>query len=559
MTESRAVASPIETEVIRNFLNACAEDMNAALVRSAYTPVIYEGRDCAVAVLDENAATLGQSTGVPFFLGTLNACVELTVERFGPDWMGPGDVILMNDSYLQGTHLNDATVFTPIHFEGELVGYSATRAHWLDIGNKDPGGSMDSTEIYQEGLRLPPTRIVRGGEPVEGWQELIELNTRYPESTIGDLNAQIVACRMGERRMGEMLSRFGLAKFRDARGKIFAGSEASDRAAIAAIPDGVYRAGGTMDDDGFGSDPIPLQVAVEVDGENLSVDLEGTGPFGKGPMNCGALQTLSALRLAYRMLINPEEPVTGGTFPTFDVEVPEGCFLNAREPVPCQWHFTGTGLLIDLFIKALAPAMPRRSAAAHYGDSMVIAWDGHDPRTGGRSFHSVEPTPGGWGAFEGGDGESSLINNVNGRFRSIPVEVFEAKYPVQIRSWELRRDSGGAGRFRGGVGIRKVFRPWVNSRVFLWFERSETPAWGLFGGADAVGPQIQLRDPDGELVWEGLKANALAVPEGYELTIETGGGGGYGNPHERDPEAVAADVADGFVSPESAASRYGRA
>ena len=280
-------ADPVTTEVIRNFMSSCAEDMNATLFRSAYSPVIYEGRDCVVALLDATGEPLGMSTGVPIFLGNLEVCVKTTLERYGARWFEEGDVVAMNDPYVQGTHLHDVTVFGPIFYCGQLVGFAATRAHWRDVGGRDPATTMASTEIYHEGFRLGPTRVVRNYEPVEEWFDFLRHAGRFGHELIGDLNAQIAAMRTGERRFVEMLDRVGTEVFEAAKNWIFRQAEELDRVAIGALPDGIYKASGVLDNDGQGSDPIPVAVSIEITGDRMVVDLAGSAPQAKGCINCG--------------------------------------------------------------------------------------------------------------------------------------------------------------------------------------------------------------------------------------------------------------------------------
>lgn len=341
MTSTRTVADPVTTEVIRNFMSACADDMNAALFRSAYTPIIYEGRDCAVALLDRDARPLGLSTGVPIFLGNLEVCVEICLDQFGRDWFEPGDVIAMNDSYLQGSHLHDVTVLGPIFYREELVGFAATRAHWLDVGGRDTGTTMGSSDLFQEGFRLGPTKVIRKGEPMPDWMDFLRRASRFGYEAVGDFSAQVAAIRTGERRFQQMLDRFGVELFEAAKDNIFRQAEELDRAAVAALPDGVYRAEGSLDDDGLGGDPVPVVVTITVDGDRMVVDLSGTGPMAAGAINCGAPQTVSAVRLAYKALVNTHIPVTGGTFAPLSVQIPDDCFLNAKPPAACEWYFTG--------------------------------------------------------------------------------------------------------------------------------------------------------------------------------------------------------------------------
>lgn len=553
MAETRT--DPVTTEIIRNLFLSCAQDMNATMIRSAYTPIIYEGKDCSVALLDENGDVLGQSSGLPIFLGNLEVCVKLTIEQFGREVFGPGDVFYMNDPYLQGTHLNDSTIFAPIFYEGELVGFSATRAHWLDVGAKDPGTPMDSTEIYQEGFRWGPTKIYTRYEQREDVVDLLRRNGRFGYSLIGDMNSQVSACFTGEERFKVIADRFGVDAIRAAREEIFRQSAQLDREAVAALPDGTYTAEGCLDNDGVGEEPVWVRVRIDISGDKMTIDFEGTSEAAAGPVNCGMAQTISAARVAYKLLINPDRPVDGGTFPTLSVRVPEGSILHAREPAPCGWYFTPLGLLIDLIVKALAPAMPDTVAGAHYGDSMVIQLAGVDPHKDNVPFLALEPTPGGWGAFASGDGQDGLINNVNGGFKDIPVEVYETKYPVRIGRYGFRPDSGGPGRSRGGCGLFREYQLQTGCSLYLWFERSRTPAWGLGGGRDARGPEVVVRSDGSERSM--LKVNNLPLKAGDVVTTYTGGGGGYGNPLERDPELVRRDVISGYVTREGAARDYG--
>jgi N-methylhydantoinase B len=549
-------ADPITTEIIRNAFVSCAMDMNATLIRSSYTPIIYEGKDCSVAILDEHGDVLGQSLGLPLFLGNLEICVKLAAEMFGWDTFKPGDVFYMNDSYMTGTHLNDATIFGPIFWRDELVGFSATRAHWLDVGGKDPGGPMDSREIYQEGMRWGPTRIYDGGDPREDIIDFLRRNGRFGYSLVGDMNAQVAACRTGEARFQAILDRFGYETYIAARQEIYRQTEELERAAVGAIPDGTYQSEGSLDDDGLGHGPIPVNVRIDVDGDHMTIDLDGSSPMAEGPVNCGFAQTVSACRVAFKLLINPHRPVDGGTFKTLDVKAPEGSIFVAQEPAACQWYFSSLGLLIDLVVKALAPVLPDQVAAAHFGDSMVMFLSGRDPRRADQPFLYVMPHAGGWGGFEGGDGEDGLINNVNGGFKDYPVEVFEVKHPAMIRGYGFRPDTGGPGRFRGGCGIYRTFEVEPEARLYLWFERSVTPAWGLFGGRDAVGPDVVI-NAGGSEERHMLKANAHALEPGSVVELLTGGGGGFGDPRQRDPEQVRRDVLDGYVSLQAAERDYG--
>jgi N-methylhydantoinase B len=548
--------NPITTEIVRNALSSAAEEMNASLARSAYSPIIYEMKDCSVGIFNQDTELLGQSAGLPIFLGNLEECIKLTTGRIGgKENYREGDVFIVNDSYMTGTHLNDITIFSPIFYGDRLVGFTATRAHWLDIGAKDPGYPMDATEIYQEGVRIPPTKIYDAGHPRNDVIELITGNSRFRDAALGDMNAQIAACRTGEKRYQEIIRRFGLETVNRCVVDIFSQSEQMDREVISTIPNGVYEAEGHLDNDGVGDEPVQVKVKVTVEGENLTIDLAGSSPQRRGMTNCGLAQTISACRVAFKDLINSEAPVTGGNFRTMNVMVPQGTIFYAQEPAACGWYFSALGLLIDLVVKALSPAMVERSAAAHYGDSMVITFAGNDPRTRA-PFLNVEATAGGWGGFAANDGQSGLINNVNGDFKNLPIEVLESKYPLQVTTYGLRKDTGGAGRHRGGLGIKRGYKLLTDEAfLYLWFERSKTPAWGLFGGESGKKPEVVL--VRGEHQETMLKVNAKPLQIGDVILANTGGGGGFGKPFEREPERVLEDVINGYISIENALSEYG--
>lgn len=550
MSEVPAGTDPITTEIIRSALVSAAQEMNASLVRSAYTPLIYEAKDCSVGLFNERAELLGQAAGLPIFMGNLEEAINVTTQHLGADIYQEGDVYIINDSYLTGTHLGDITIFSPIFFEGDLVGFAASRAHLVDIGGKDPNVSVDNTNIYQDGIRIPPTRLFHRGEPVPEVMNILRYNSRYPHLLIGDIYAQVAACRMGERRFHAILAKFGRSTVEHAARDIFAQSEQMDREAIEALPDGEYFAEGCLDDDGWSDDPVWVRVKVTIAGPSMTIDLTGSSPQVKGCVNCGHAQTISACRVAYKMLVNPQSGVTGGSFRWLNVVVPEGSIFSAQEPASCQFYFTPLGLLIDLVIKALADALPDQVAAAHYGDSMLSFLIGQDFICPGNNM-------GGWGASATSDGENGLVNVVNGDLRNVPVELVEHKYPLQVRRYGLIPDSGGPGRFRGGLGVVRDVEVLADDVVLsTWFERSRTPAWGLFQGKDGTDSHVVVNpgEPTERVV---RKVNRLPVPRGTVVSARTGGGGGYGCALERDPEAVRDDLIDGYVTVDAARQAYG--
>lgn len=548
--------NPIVVEIIRNAVNSAAREMNNCLIKSAFGPGIFEMKDCSVGIFDRNAKLLGQSSGLPIFLGNLEICIQIVTEKIGLEGYKQGDVYIMNDPYLQGTHAADITVFSPIFYEGRLEGFSAVRAAMHDMGGKNPIGNADSTEVYQEGMRIPPVRLCIEGKLNEDVVDLLAINSRYHTIMRGDLNACIAACYTGEERMGELYRRYGTDGVRKAAVEIFQQSEQMDRQAVRAIPDGVYAAEGYLDNDGITEEKRLVKVKIIIHDDEMTIDLSGSSPMGVGPINCGEAQTIAACRVGYKEMINPDSQVSGGTFRNLKVVVEKGTFLAAEEPAPCGWYFTGLGLLIDLIVKALAPVFPEKAAAAHYGDSNVILFSGFDT-TRNSQFGICEATAGGWGAFEGGDGQNGMINVVNGDLKNWGVEFIESKYPLRILSYKVRPDSEGAGKYRGGLGLERTYMVENENgcNLMLWVERSRTTAWGLFGGESASGPDVVV-NPGTEDERHYLKTNMLSLKKGDIVRISTGGGGGYGLPSERDRSAVKKDIENGYISKTRAEKIY---
>jgi len=549
--------NPVTTEIIRNALISAAKEMNESLFRSAYSPIIYEMKDCSVGIFNEKCEILGQSAGLPIFLGNLEIAIQITTEFFGGiDCYKEGDVYIINDSFLTGTHLNDITVFSPIFYQGGLVGFTANRAHWLDVGSKDPGYPMDATNIYQEGIRIGPTKLMDRGVLLRDVANLICKNSRFYRNAYGDMNAQIAACKTGEKRYVEIIERFGMETVQNSIHDIFLQSELMEREAVEQLPEGVFYGEGYLDNDGRSEDPVKVQMKMTIRDGTIDIDLEGSSPQVNGSTNCGLAQTISACRVAYKSIIHPEAPVTGGSFKPLTVRAPKGSIFAAEEPASCSWYFTSLGLLIDLVIKSLESAAPDLVAGAHYGDSMVVYFAGVDPRTK-QGFLSVEATAGGWGGFKKNDGQDALINCVNGDFTNLPVEVFETNYPIKVSEYSIRQDSAGPGMNRGGNGVIRQYQVMIpEAYLYLWFERSKTPAWGVVGGRSGQGPIVEVATPEGRSS-EHLKVNALPLTKGTLVTCKTGGGGGYGDPFKRAPEKLLNDVAQGYLSREHVRQQYG--
>lgn len=546
---------PITVEVLRNAFNAVADEMSANLVRSAYSPIIYDMKDCSVALFNERVELLGQAPGLPIFLAALDEAVRVVSAHVGLDGFEPGDVYIINDPYLTGSHLNDVTVISPVFYDGQVVGFAATKAHWMDMGGKDASVSIDTTEIYQEGLRLGPTRVVAGGKMVDDIVDILMRNSRLPKALFGDMSAQIAACRTGERRYAEIIDRFGLATVRAATDQIFALAEKADRQVIATFPEGEYTADGYLDSDGVSDEPVYIRTKVTIDGTNLEIDLSGSSPQRPGCTNCGRAITMSAIRLVYKFLINPHEPPNGGHFRALSVKIPPGTLFSAEEPAACLYYGPAVAMMIDLCLKALSDAMPDRIPAAQPSDQMNFMMAGETED--GLMFMTGEASAVGWGALPDADGLNAVVNYLGGDLLNLPAEVEEAKYPLLVSRRALETDSGGPGRFRGGLAHIKEYIPVApGCRLLLWLERTVTPPWGVQGGCAGTTARCII-DPGGENEKIVTKVNHLPIPERTLVRCYTAGGGGYGPPWERSISAVLEDVADGYVSREGAERDYG--
>lgn len=537
---------PITNEVVRHAYNAIADDVSALLARSAYSPAIYEAHDYGIGIFDRRARLLGQYAGLPLFTGGLDAGLRAIIERYGLDDMHAGDVFTVNDSYITGGHLNDVDVIGVVADGDEVIGFVAIRAHWADVGSAEPGFPVNSRNIFQEGVRWGPTRIVQQGAWLRDIVDLLCLNSRLPHILMGDLKAQIAAIRLGNERLCSLKRRFGQDLLEACATQIFDVTEGKYRAFIASIPDGVYRAEGVSDDDGTTDEPVLSRVSVTIDGDRMIIDTAGSSEQRPGNLNTAYPNTLSAARLALALLFPAGEPdVNDGSFRALEVRAEPGSIYAAHAPAPCMRPHP-VMLLIDLIIKALSDVLPEHVAAGLPGDSWNVFLMGTS--SDGKAFMSGEALDGGWGASAQGDGPGAVIHSAAGDFRNMPIEALEYRIPVRVNRMELGPDSGGAGRFRGGQNVVKEYQALTDMAVTLHFDRAKTPQWGLFGGAAGAAPKVTVYgsgNPDGFVV---RKVEQLKLLAGERFVAETGGGGGYGLLAERAPEHITADIADRVVS-----------
>jgi N-methylhydantoinase B len=547
---------PITTEVIRNAFYATAQDMSAVLNRSSYSPVIYECHDYGISIYNEKLELLAQAPGTPYFTGGLEAAVQAVVDKFGLDDMHEGDVFAVNDTYLVGAHLNDVDIVSVYVHEGRPVGFGAIRAHWEDVGAATPGHPAGTTEIYQEGLRIPPVRVMSRGNMVRDIVDLFTLNSRTPKTLMGDLNAMVAAARMGEKRYLGLIRRFGLDVVRQATQDIFAATEAKYRAFISSIPDGEYVAEGCNDNDSVTEDPVYARVKVTVAGDEITVDTTGSNKQHAGNINVGLPSTKAMAKLAVAFLYPSAVPeVNHGSFTSVKVIAEKGSIFWSQEPV-AGMRPVPVMLLLDLIFKALAPAIPERVAAGLPGDSWNWECYGRNAKTG-EFWLAGESMNGGWGACMGQDGVSAITHSVAGDFRNVPIETQESRCPILVKSLRLGVDTGGAGQWRGGLNTVKEFEALEDLAFQTHFERTKTPQWGLFGGKDGAIPGVTIYPAGGGASYDVLKTSGISLKKGSRVVARTGGGGGYGDPLQRDPAHVLSDVLNGYVSPKAARDVYG--
>ena len=556
MAETRKIDA-VTTEIIRNGMVAATEEMKSNLMRTAYNMIIYEALDFTVGIFDRAGNTVSIGIGLPMFIRGMSNTVKRMIAHFGYDQIEDGDVLLTNDAYITGSHLNHMTFVVPVFFEGEIVGFSACMAHWQDIGGTLDGMTFD---IFSEGLQMPIVKIYRKGVPNAEIFQIIEINVRIPERAMGDLRAQIAAVKTGERRVLEMLHKYGHDTVVQAIERIFDQGEAGSRALVAAIPDGVYEAESFLDDDGVDMGKrIAIRVKVTVAGDEMVIDLSGVSDQVRGFYNSGESAGIACAQVAFKCLMAPNElPINDGCFRPLKVILPEGKVVNARRPAPMRWWMTFPMTVVDTVFRALAPAIPDRVIAGHHADLVIASIHGRQPADNKLFLYLGGLIGGGWGAKFNEDGMSATIAINDGDTHNGPSEQVEAKYPLLVEKYQLRPDSGGAGTFRGGLGTEQTIRVMSDIMFNTQIERVECRPWGLFGGLSAFGNEVCIqRKGEEEVVYKTGKVFSQTLRSGDAWTLRSGGGGGYGTPTERHTSSVEDDVRNGYVTGEMAQKLYG--
>jgi N-methylhydantoinase B len=551
---SQSRAGDVTREVVSGRLLALVDEMAIVLARSSMSPVIYEVLDFACGLCDAEGSLLAQTNGITLFTGTFTRQVQFIKERFQGE-MAPGDAFITNDPYHGGTHACDFAVVRPVFHEGEIVAFAIAVAHLLDVGGAQPGSlPPDASSVFQEGLRLAGVRLTRDDRLLDDIERIIRENVRLPELALGDINAELAAVRVAERRLAETLDRYGCDATLAVFDHILRSSEAEARAVIAALPDGLYCAEDVIDGDGVDPSPISVQVAVRIAGDAMQVDFTGSGAVRKAPINCSAGALESAVKTIFKALIAPHAPSNEGWFRPLTVIAPPGTVFTAEKPSPTGWYYEGSAQASELVWKALAPLVPERFSAGSYLSLCATYIVGHGPDG---EFVHIEPQHGGWGASEAEDGASGLIAITDGDTYNYSVELIEARLPLFVRRYGYNVEGGvGAGRRRGGFGLVREYEI-LSDEALLYgsFGRNRTPPWGMAGGEPGSVNGIVVEAPGGTVPLSRTPGHALR--RGDRLRIVTGGGGGWGPPRERDPADVVRDIHDGLLEPAEAERLYG--
>jgi N-methylhydantoinase B len=549
-----ATIDPVTTQLVRHGLEAAAEQMGVALRRTAFSPMIYDTRDYAGAIYDRDVRLLAQMRCLPTFVGTLNFIVDAAIDKLGgADILREGDVVVSSYGYDTGSHSLDVGIVVPVFLEGELVGYVVNKAHNLDLGAKAMF-TTDSTDIWQEGTIYPSVRLYKGGElDVDLWRTMLA-NSRLPDALAGDINAQIGACRLGLQAYLRVLERYTPNVVWAAADAMFDHSERAMRNVIRAIPDGLYRAAGAADNDGITDELVPYQISIEVRGDEMIVDLTNAPDEAAGPINAPLPTTVACVRCAVMAIAGVGEGANEGHFRPIEIRTRPGSIFHALPPAPIFMFAWPLISAIDHIHRALAEVLPNQIPAQTGCDvGAFLAWGTRDD---GSFWGDGTNHAGGQGAaLVYGDGGGPMMHISCSGTRNNAIEIWEARTPFLAERVDFAEDSGGAGRFRGGPGLDIHYRALRDLYVTVPWERVKSAPFGLFDGGAARPNRVVIEFPDGTSR-SITKASAVFVPSGSLIKLETGGGGGLGDPREREAERVHADVVDGFISEDAARRDY---
>lgn len=546
-------------EIIKDTIVALGEEMFNAMLRTSMSPIIYETTDFAVGATDATGNLLAQGNGVTAFLATLDTAVVSLLEHYpDPASIGPGDVFITNSPYEGGgTHLSDVVILVPVFADNELIAWTVNKAHWTEVGGAQPGSvSTNATEIYQEGLRFTFLKLYNRGEINQSLVQLIRDNVRLPDSTIGDMHAGVAAARVGARRIGELVDRYGKEQLLEAMRELLDYGERMTRAELVKLPKGVFEADDVVEEDGLGNGPFTVKVKVTITDDEMIVDYTGSSPQSVGPINCSYTGLVTGARCLFKAVTNPDIPANGGCFRPLKIICPPGTIISAQAPAPVSLYYEALIAAIDVVWKALAPSLPHRLPAGHQRTVGATFISGNRPENG-EFFVMGEPLVGGWGASSELDGDSGQFCCANGETFNIPCELFESRYAIEVDQYAFHNEDGGAGQFRGGKGVVLDYRV-TAEEAFLTYaaSRSVVRPWALAGGQEGSNNYAEIHRADGS-VERHTMCTTVAAKRDEVIRIYTATGGGFGSPSMRDRDALKRDIRNGFVTREQAQRDYG--
>jgi N-methylhydantoinase B len=556
------VIDPITLEVLREAFVSIVREMRVTLVRTAFSSILYEGEDFSCVLMDGHAQIVAMSKGQdhPLHIVPVAWSMKAVREKFGDD-IHPGDIFLHNEPYTGGTHLNDVAMIYPLFADGEMFVFPVVRAHWGDVGGMSPGSlSGRATEIFQEGVRIPPIRIADRGRPNEAALDLIFSNMRGPRERRGDFQAMLGTCRKAAERIEELVARYGAATIRDTVAELMDRAEGRMRRAIRGLRAGEYVYEAHLEAGTERLEPLTVRAKVTVAGDTITVDLAGTSPQTLGPTNVGPAMAPTGAFTIIKSFLDPGSDVNSGAFRPLTVITPPGTIVNANPPAPCGGMVEVKYCVESAVMGALAQALDGKIAGDLKGGGNHCYVGGPHPRTG-ETFIFYEYPAGGTGGFDGGDGSNTVRTWTESDMTTLqPIEAVEQLYPVRIERTALREDSGGPGRWRGGLGLTREVRIQVaGSQLSVLAEKSVLPPFGVSGGAAGATNRFWVRRNGQHVQSSPLpgKVSGFPLELGDVLLMESSGGGGFGDPLERDPERVAADAAEGYVTSAAAEAIYG--
>lgn len=545
---------PATFEVVKNSLQKAAEEMKIVLAKTAYSPVLKVAGDYSCGIFDAKGDMVAQGPDLPIHLGSMPDAVRAVIQAFGDD-IHDGDVFIHNDPYFGGSHLPDVNVVGPAFHGDKLLGFGCVRAHWPDIGSATPGSYGAVTEVYGEGLRLPPVRIYAQGILDRNVEAIIRANVRTPDERWGDLSAQIASNRRASQRLCDLADKYGADRLTDIMQEVLDYSERMMRTLLAKLPDGEGAFEDYCDGDGILEQgetedaTFTIRMKIRKAGETISVDFAGTDPAVAGPMNAPLSVTASGVYCSLKMIVDPDGliPANSGAWRPIAVTAPDGSVVNARFPSPVVYaNHEMSHRVADMTFGALAGIMPDRVMACSQGTSAIMTFGGVDYRTGDR-YVSYESVKGGFGARPNKDGINALSSGIANTMNT-PIEALEMSFPLRVECYELIPDSGGAGQYRGGLGTRRAWTVLENTaRATVCMERTKSAPFGVAGGEAGRLGKATMRLPDG--TEQNLPSKgAFDVPAGGQVILEAPGSGGYGEPAKRETACVEADIADGYLT-----------